>query len=83
MLRTDKYEGIYPITNLRFLEGHPKSPDEVDQEIIPDLEVRPKRQAAEMAKDKIKQMSEQLHLQAILNFNPYKFNTVKNLEENA
>ena len=58
MLRTDKYEGIYPITNLRFLEGHPKSPDEVDQEIIPDLEVRPKRQAAEMAKDKIKQMSE-------------------------
>ena len=58
MLRTDKYEGIYPITNLRFLEGHPKSPDEVDQEIIPDLEVRPKRKAAEMANDKIKQMSE-------------------------
>ena len=58
MLRTDKYEGVYPITNLRFLEGHPKSPDKVDHEIIPDLQARPKRQAAEMAKDKIKQMAD-------------------------
>ena len=58
ILRTDKYEGVYPITNLRFLEGHPKSPEKVDHKIFPDLQARPKRQAAEMAKDKIKQMAD-------------------------
>ena len=74
-------KGFTLLLILGSLKGHPKSPDKVDHEIIPDLQARPKRQAAEMAKDKIKQMADQLHLQAILKFNPYKFNTVKSLEE--
>ena len=56
ILKTDHSEGVYPITNLRFLECHAKSNDKVDQKISPNVQCRPKRQAAEMVRAKIGQM---------------------------
>ena len=56
ILKTDHFQGLYPITNLRFLECHPKSNDKVYQQIIPNVQYRPKRQAAEIASAKLGQM---------------------------
>ena len=57
ILKTDHSEGVYPITNLRFLECHPKSNDKVDQQISPNVQCRPRRQAAEVARAKLGQMA--------------------------
>ena len=56
-MKTDHSEGVYPITNLRFLECHPKSNDKVDQQISPNVQCRPRRQAAEVARARLGQMA--------------------------
>merc|ERR1712033_70142 len=57
VLKTDKFEGVYPITNLRFLEGHPKKDENEDQQILPNIQPRSVRKAALLARDKIKHMA--------------------------
>ena len=42
------------MTNLRFLEGHPKVDDKMNQETFPNIQPRPTRRAATLARDKIK-----------------------------
>ena len=57
ILKTEHSERVYPITNLRFLEGHPKSNEKVDQQISPNVQCRPKRQSAEVAKARLGQLA--------------------------
>ena len=45
------------LTNLRFLECHQKSNEKVDQQISPNVQCRPRRQAAEVAGAKLRQMA--------------------------
>ena len=59
ILKTDHSEGVYPITNLRFLECHPKSNDKVDHQICLNVQCRTRRQAAEVvARAKLGQMAD-------------------------
>ena len=48
---------MYPVTNLRFLEGHPKKDENEDQQTLPNIQPRSVRNAALLAKDKIKHMA--------------------------
>ena len=57
VLKIDNFEGVYPITNLRFLEGHPKKDEIEDQQILPNIQPRTVRNAALLAKDRIKNMA--------------------------
>ena len=56
ILNTDHSEWDYPIIYLRFLVCQPKSYDRVDQQITPNVQCRPRRQAAEVARAKLGQM---------------------------
>ena len=56
-MKTDHYEGVYPITNLKFLEGHLKLDDKVDQQTFPNIQHRPTRKAAKLARDKLRHMA--------------------------
>ena len=57
VLKTEHSEGIYPVTNLRFLECHPDSDNKGDQTEFSIVRNKHLRQAAQVAKDRIKQMS--------------------------
>ena len=57
LLKTDHSEGVYPITNLRFLEYHQEPNAKVVAPNIINVKGRPKREAALVAKTKIGQMS--------------------------
>ena len=55
-LKTESNEGIYPLTNLRYLEFHKQCYVENATAVITNSNVpdRPKRKAAQLAKESIK-----------------------------
>ena len=60
LLKTKSSEGIYPVTNLRFLENHPPNDNQVETPPAKvEVEGRPKRQAAQAARTKIASMADQ------------------------
>ena len=44
ILKTKHYEGVYPISNFRFLKCQPKYNDMVDHQIFPNVLYRPEKQ---------------------------------------
>ena len=60
ILKTKTSEGVYPVTNLRYLENHPTNDTQVVKPPAKDeVEGRPKRQAAQAARTKIANMADQ------------------------
>ena len=59
ILKTKNSEGVYPVTNLRYLENHPSNDIQVVKPPAKaEVKGRPKRHAAQAAMAKIAQLSE-------------------------
>ena len=54
LVKTEHFEGIYPITNLRFLECHQIPEDKLVPSSNTSIKSKPRRQAAIVATEKLK-----------------------------